>query len=796
MKNKVKVVLGQLGSPRSTKVSDVREYLKEFLGDPRVVDINPTVWKIILNLFVLPFRPAKSAKLYSRIWDGKSFPLISITESFAQKVSQYVDDNIEIDHAFLLSSPRIDDVFESWESEEFGERADSLMVIPQFPQYAESTTASVFDIFAKSVKSRVNLPNVSFISNHHKLKAFIDQSAEQIDNYITKSEQEGAPVDEFVMSFHGIPLRRVLTKKDEYYRHCFETYQLIVQRVKSIDASKIHLTFQSRFGSEQWLGPATDEFACDLAKAGAKRIAVYCPSFVVDCLETTDEIGNELREELEEHHCDLVFINCLNDSEQWARAYAQMINTLVNGNRQEQQALFYQTEYKEVMSQIPEQKFDVEPLSPKAKSVLKIVFLTLFLDLIGFSIIFPMFPQLAKHYLMVDGDNYFLKLIFGTITDFTGLGGKLGMSPIVLFGGALGALYSLLQFVAAPIWGSISDRIGRKPVLMVSIFGLMLSYILWFFSGSFTLLIIARFIGGVMGGNISTATAVVADITDSKNRSKGMAFIGIAFALGFIFGPAIGGILSLIDLTKIYPSLQSIGVNPFSVPALFAAILSLINLIILARNFDETLDPAHKKSNEAARTSNPLKIFSPLPYKNVNLVNWSYFVFISAFSGMEFTLTFLAVERLAYSPMDNGYMFIYIGFLIALTQGGYVRRKANTIGEKKMGMQGLIAIIPGLVIIAYAHSTLALYAGLFFLSIGSAMIIPNLTSLVSLHSPASEQGRSIGIFRSLGSFGRVVGPILASLAYWKYGSAFPYLVGSASILIPILILAKVDKLEH
>src|SRR5690606_32066844 len=126
------------------------------------------------------------------------------------------------------------------------------------------------------------------------------------------------------------------------------------------------------------------------------------------------------------------------------------------------------------------------PLSENAKSSIKIVFLTLFLDLIGFSIIFPLFPQLAKHYLETDGDNYFLQLIFGGITNLTQVGGA-DVSAIVLFGGALGALYSLLQFIAAPLWGSISDRIGRKPVLMLSVACLAISYGMWFFAGSFTL---------------------------------------------------------------------------------------------------------------------------------------------------------------------------------------------------------------------------------------------------------------------------------------------------------------------
>jgi ferrochelatase len=781
---KVKVVIGQLGSPKTPDPKDVRPYLKEFLGDPRVVDINPLLWKIILNLFVLPFRPKKSGEAYGRIWDGKSFPLIENTKHFAQAVEKHLDDNIELDYAFLLSPPRVNDILDCWEQADFGTRADRVVILPQFPQYSESTTASVVDTVGGSFAGRVNIPSFDFLSNYHRLKAFIDHSATKVQESLDKKKP-----DALVISFHGIPLRRVTQKKDEYYQHCFETFELIKKKI-DFPEDKVHLCFQSRFGSEQWLGPATDEYCEELVEKGNKHIAVYCPSFVVDCLETTDEIGHELHEDVVAAGGELTFIECLNDDPEWAKDYAHFINTYVNGNKKELDELFYPVDYHQMQENLPPQVHKSPPLSNHAKSSIKLIFLTLFLDLVGFSIIFPMFPALAKYYLEVDPNNVFLKAIFGTIEGFTNMGG-VNMNSIVLFGGALGALYALLQFIAAPIWGSLSDRMGRKPVLMVSIFGLMVSYILWIFSGSFTLLILARFIGGIMGGNLSVATAVVADVTDQSNRSKGMAFVGIAFAFGFIFGPALGGALSLIDLSTLYPQLQAYGINPFSVPAILASVLSLFNLIFIARRFKETLPPEKRNLSSSERSANPLKIFRPLPFPMVNRTNWAYFVFITAFSGMEFTLTFLAVERLGYTSMDNAYMFIFIGFIIALVQGGYVRRKANQVGEKSMAMKGLMTIVPGLIIIAYTQNSYMLYLGLFFLAVGSAMAIPTLTSLVSIFTPAQEQGRSLGIFRSLGSLGRVVGPIAASLVYWKYGSVFPYIAGALSIGIPLMILTKV-----
>lgn len=784
MFKKTKVVIGQLGSPESTQTKDVRKYLKEFLGDPRVVDLPRVFWWLILNLFVLPFRPKKSAQAYSRIWDGQSFPLIENTKKFAHKVEQHLDKNIELNYAFLLSEPRVSTLFKHWEQEDEVERADRLIVLPQFPQYSESTSASVVDTVAETFSKAVNIPDFEFVSSYHRLKSFIDLSVTKIQ----KSIEENHP-EELIISFHGIPLRRVLQKKDQYYLHCYETYHLIREKL-NFPKDKVHFTFQSRFGSEQWLGPATDEYAVELIENGAKSIATYSPSFVVDCLETTDELGHELTEEIEEAGGKHYFIECLNDDDDWAKGYAEFINTYVNGKRTELKELFYLPDRNEMKKQLPEQKQKSPPLDDKAKKNIKLVFLTLFLDLIGFSIIFPLFPALAKHYLTVDSDNFFLQLIFSSINALTDVGGTT-ISGIVLFGGALGALYSLLQFIAAPIWGSISDRVGRRPVLLLSIFGLFLSYVLWIFAGSFTVLILARIIGGIMGGNLSVATAVVADVTQENNRSKGMAFVGIAFAFGFIFGPALGGICSLLDLSAVYPSLIKYGINPFSTPALLAAALSLINLIFIASRFEETLPQDKRKVVTNKRVINPFKLLKPLPYENVNLTNYSYFIYITAFSGMEFTLTFLALERLSYSSMDNAYMFIFIGLLIAFTQGGYVRRKAHDVGEKKMAIQGMISVIPGLLIIAFANSSALLYLGLFFLAVGSAMTIPTLTSLVSLYTPAQEQGHSLGIFRSLGSLGRVFGPAIASIIYWKWGSHIPYVLGAISLIIPIVVLSRI-----
>lgn len=786
MAEKIKVILGQLGSPKSTKVSDVREFLREFLGDPRVVDINPVLWKIILNLFVLPFRPKRSAEAYSRIYQEGGFPLITNTVQVADALRPKLDPNLELNHAFLLASPRAGDVLDEWEDEDPFTRAQKVLILPQFPQYSESTIASVVDGVGAELKKRVNLPTFTIVNSYHRSKAFIDHSVRKIQESLAQHPD----MNELVISFHGIPLRRVLEKKDIYLQHCLETFELIKARVHvNIPMS---MTFQSRFGSEVWLGPYTDETVIKKVNGGTKKIGVYCPSFVVDCLETTDEIGNELGHEVKEVGGELVHIPCLNADPEWIEDYANFINVYANGSESERHELFYKIDVKERYYQVIKEQEKLAPskLPEKSKKILKLMFLTMFLDLVGFSIIFPMFPAMAKYYLEVDKDNFFLSGMMSLISNIQSISltadGTPQMSTIVLFGGLLGALYSLLQFLAAPLWGGISDRIGRRPVLLISVFGLFVSYVIWMFSGSFTLLILARLIGGLMSGNLSIASAVVSDVTDEKNRSKGMAVIGIAFALGFVFGPALGGILSLYNPIAHHPDLAQYGINPFSASATLAAFLSLINFVTIWKSFPETFRPGVKA--HITRSVNPLKLLKPLPFPGVNLTNFAYFLFITAFSGMEFTLTFLAVERLGYTSMDNAYMFIFIGFVLGMVQGGYVRRKAHKVGEIKMSFQGLVSIVPGLIILAYAQTGWMLYAGLFFLALGSAMIIPCLTSLVSFYTPSHMQGQSLGIFRSLGSLGRVIGPIYASLVYWKFGSVNAYLIGAVLILGPAVLV--------
>lgn len=347
-KRKTKVVFVQLGSPEAPTPKALRKYLAEFLGDPRVIDINPWVWKIILYGFVLPFRPRKSAALYARIWDGESFPLITNTEGFTDQVRAALqeidhDGRVEVNHAFLLSPPYVHEVYDSWEDDlKRGEGATKLMVIPMFPQYSESTIASGVDALGKELSKRVKIPTFEVITNFHRTHAFIDNSVRQVDEHLKGLADQGITVDRLMISFHGMQKRRIVEKGDDYYRHCYETYRLIVDRLQHIAPEHTVMTFQSRFGSEEWITPYTEMVAEKLVADGHKHIAIYSPSFVVDCLETTDELGHELAEEVEEWGGKLYPIACLNMDPQWCKDFAHYTYTQAEGSAQDKEDIEYQ----------------------------------------------------------------------------------------------------------------------------------------------------------------------------------------------------------------------------------------------------------------------------------------------------------------------------------------------------------------------------------------------------------------------------------------------------------------------
>ena len=437
-------------------------------------------------------------------------------------------------------------------------------------------------------------------------------------------------------------------------------------------------------------------------------------------------------------------------------------------------------------------------IQKSSRGRLAAIFLTLFLDLVGFSIIFPLFPAMLDYYLPTgQGEESLLGQLVSPLANWAQSSGTANprFMTSVLFGGILGSLYSILQFICAPLWGAYSDRVGRKKVLLITISGLALSYIAWFFASSFWVLLLARVLGGAMGGNLSVATAAVADSTTREKRSSGLAIVGIAFGLGFIVGPAIGGLFAKIDLTVIAPGLEAFGVNPFSVPALVSLILTLINLVWISRRFEETL-PESKRAmpNSERRALAAFRIFQ-CPDAETRRTNFVYLIYMLAFSGMEFTLTFLAVERFNFSPAQNGGMFVYIGLILVLVQGGIVRRLAHPVGEKRLAIAGLAFGVTAFLAIAMTVETGLFFGGLALMAFSIGLTSPTLSALVSLYSSEDDQGANLGVFRSAGSLARAIGPLVAAFIYFIYGSQSTYLFGALIVVIPLIMALKLPLPE-
>ena len=263
-----------------------------------------------------------------------------------------------------------------------------------------------------------------------------------------------------------------------------------------------------------------------------------------------------------------------------------------------------------------------------------------------------------------------------------------------------------------------------------------------------------------------------------------MAVVGVAFGLGFIVGPAIGGFCVGLDLTRIFPSLANLGFNPFSTPALVAFGLAVLNLIWVARAFPETLPPEKRQAQK------PQFIHLPESKSGARTTSLVYLLFMLAFSGMEFTLTFLAVERFAFTPMQNGGIFVFVGLIMIVVQGGLVRRLSGKVPEKSLALVGLASGVIAFAALAYAPGLALFFAALAVMALSIGLVSPSLSALISLYAPEADQGRAIGSFRSAGSLARAIGPLLAALLYFKYGSQFAYLLGGLLILLPLVLASR------
>lgn len=368
---------------------------------------------------------------------------------------------------------------------------------------------------------------------------------------------------------------------------------------------------------------------------------------------------------------------------------------------------------------------------------LLVIFLTIFVNLVGFGIIIPLLPFYAESY---------------------------GASAFMV--GMLGTSYSLMQFVFSPVWGRLSDRIGRRPIILIGLAGSCASYLVLALAGSLTLIFIARVVGGIAGANIPTAQAYIADVTTPENRARGMGLVGAAFGLGFIFGPALGGILSHL--------------GP-SAPMWCASALCGANLV--AAWF---LLPESRHAGEIRATLGRMEALRRATRdRRLILLLALYFLVTAAFSGFEATFALFSERRFGFTVSTIGYLFAFIGGTLALVQGVLVGRVVKRFGEARLIPVAISIIGLGIGLVPFAWSVPALLAAVGTLAVGMGFNGPALSSMVSRLTHADDQGGMLGLASSLASLGRVVGPAWGGFLFDTMGMSTPYLSAAALMFVAV-----------
>ena len=319
---KTGVILINLGTPDSTSWWDVRRYLKEFLSDRRVIEVNPFVWQIILNLFILTFRPSKTAKAYKEIWMQKEnmSPLRYYTLMQTKKLRQRFDNNkIVVDYAMRYGNPSIKSIMTKLQQE----GCENIIVLPLYPQYAAPTTATVCDEVYRTLLKMRWQPSLQIIPHYESEPLYIDALVNSINKKI--SELNWKP-DLIIASYHGIP-KKYFEKGDPYHCYCQKTSRLMSEKYKQIP---IKTTFQSRFGPQEWLQPYTDKILEGLPKEGKKNILVICPGFSSDCVETLEEIAIQGKESfMKSGGKNFDVIPCLNDNDDHINLIKKLISNFI-----------------------------------------------------------------------------------------------------------------------------------------------------------------------------------------------------------------------------------------------------------------------------------------------------------------------------------------------------------------------------------------------------------------------------------------------------------------------------------
>ena len=380
------------------------------------------------------------------------------------------------------------------------------------------------------------------------------------------------------------------------------------------------------------------------------------------------------------------------------------------------------------------------------KTSLLVLFLVVFIDLLGFGIVLPLLPFYASQY------------------------GASGTTVGLIVG-----VYSLMQFFFAPIWGRLSDKVGRRPIIMFSLCGSIIGYSIFAFAETIPLLFLARIVAGISAANISTAQAYVSDVTSASQRAKGMGIIGAAFGLGFIFGPVTGGLLSSYG--------ASIGMPGNLLPGIAAALFSGGSLITAAIFLGES-----RPKDLAPRSGRPPQ-FDPAMWRSVlgdrslSRVFTALFLVILAFASMETSVVLHGERGFGLEPRDLGYFFGLMGTLVAVIQGGLIGKLSNRFGERRLVRVGTVLLAAGFAIVPFIHQQGWLFLAAFLIAAGQGVTYPSLTSLVSQLADPTARGGILGVSAALSSLARMMGPVIAGLLYDLFAAWGPFTTAAALTLI-------------
>jgi MFS transporter, DHA1 family, tetracycline resistance protein len=383
-------------------------------------------------------------------------------------------------------------------------------------------------------------------------------------------------------------------------------------------------------------------------------------------------------------------------------------------------------------------------LSPMKRSLV-FIFITVFVDMLGYSMILPLLP----FFIQQQGGNAALA-------------------------GGLQSLYALLQLFSGPILGSLSDRYGRKPILVICLFGTAVAYTIFGFANSVALLYLAVLLDGLTGNNLTTSFTYVADVTEPEERSRGMGIVSAAFGLGLMAGPALGGLLS---------------VHGLFVPAFVAAGIALINTIYGIFVLPESLPP-EKRSRHVPSLNFIGQLQALFSVQNIRLLLLGLFFLNLAFSGLQTNFPLFSNARFQWDARQNGIFFAFVGVIAVFVQGFLYGRLQPRFGEKRLALAGLLLMSAGMAGVAIATQAWMVYPIVGIAALGSGISIPSLSGMVSTRVPSNEQGRLMGGNQALLSFTAILGPILAGLAFDRIAISAPYWIGSGLALLALFFASR------